>query len=67
MHTPPVVKKGIVIMTDSLLFQIQMSEELHDSLFPYFQPTFLHIIILSWQFTVSMHQIGHSSATNMTN
>ena len=57
-------KKGIVITTDSLLFQIQMSEhnsllcggELHDNSHP--QPTFLHIIIPSWQLTVSMHQIG---------
>ena len=49
-------KKGIVIATDSLLFQIQMSE--HNSLlymwrrttwqsFPHSQPTFLHIIIPS--------------------
>ena len=49
-------------MTDSLLFQIQMSEhnlllcggELHDNLS---QPTFLHIIP-SWQSTMSMQQIG---------
>ena len=55
-------KKGIVITTDSLLSQIQMSE--HKSLlcgeqsFPHSQPTFLHIIIPSWQLTVPMHQIG---------
>ena len=51
-------------MTNSLLLRIQMSEhnslpcggELHDNL-PHSQPTFLHIIIPSWQLTVSMHQI----------
>ena len=56
------VKKGIVITTDSLLFQIQMNE--HNSLLcggelhPHSQPTFLHIIIPSWQLIVSMQQIG---------
>ena len=58
-------KLGIVITTDSLLLQIQMSEqnsllcggELHDNL-PHSQPTFLHILIPSWQLTVSMHQIS---------
>ena len=56
-----IVKKELST-TDSLLFQIQMSEhnsllcggELHDN--PHSQPTFLHIIIPSWQLTVSMHQ-----------
>ena len=46
----------------SLLFQIQMSEQkwrrtIWQS-FPHSQPTFLRIIIPSWQLTVSMHQIG---------
>ena len=58
-------KRGILITTDSLLFWIQMSEqnsllcggELHDNL-PHSQPTFLHILIPSWQLTVSMHQIS---------
>ena len=42
-------------MTDSLLFQIQMSEQ---KWWKTSQQTFLHIIISSWQLTVSMHQIG---------
>ena len=65
LPTGPHSKRGIVITTDSLLFWIQMSEqnsllcggELHDNL-PHSQPTFLHIIIPSWQLTVSMHQIS---------
>ena len=67
-------KKGIVIMTDSLLFQIQMSEhnsllcgELHDNLF---------LILSQLSSTFSYHlgnylcpciKLVHSSATNMTN
>ena len=43
-----------------MLLQIQMSE--HNSLlcggFPHSQPTFLHILIPSWQLAMSLHQIG---------
>jgi len=34
----------------------QSGGELHENLFPYSQPTFLHVIIPSWQLNVSMHQ-----------
>ena len=35
--------------------------------FPHSQPTFLHIIISSWQLTVSCIKLVHSSAANTTN
>ena len=52
-------KKGIVITTDSLLFQIQMSEQKQKkTTWQSFPHAHLHIIIPSWQLTLSMHQIG---------
>ena len=61
-------KKGIVIMTDTLLFHadsgertrvVTMVEERHMRYFPSFLANFPSILIISsWQLIVPMHQIG---------